>query len=104
MLFAQLIYVFKYQASGDVERSIALVHPFDGKIPLREVPKKDRDLGFIRVRVTPRKEARFVSVDSIIRGALVVEDHSEDRAMDRLVVDVVDGDMFLRLRPLVPHS
>ena len=30
-----------------------------------------------------------------------LQDHSEGRALDRTVVDVVDGDMFLRLRHLV---
>ena len=70
MLFAQLIYVFKYKASSDEVWSIALIHLYDAKIPRREIPRKDRNLGFIQVHATQRQEARFVFVNSIIRGAL----------------------------------
>jgi len=40
-------------------------------------------------------------VESIVRGALVVTDRDPSRKHDeRLVVDLVDTDMFLRLRNL----
>ena len=86
---------------GDLDaRVLALVRPFDAKILQRERPKKDRDLEFIRVRARKRTESRFIFAESIVRGTLVVKDYSKDRTNvdDQLVVDVVDSDMFLRLR------
>ena len=44
----------------------------------------------------------FISIRSISRGAFIVPEHSKDS--DFLVVDVVDTDMFLRIRAMYPNS
>ena len=84
---------------GAQEYRLALVQPFDEPIASRDRPKKDQDLGFLRV--CSRKSSEFIFVESIVRGALVVTDRDPSRKHDeRLVVDLVDTDMFLRLRNL----
>ena len=95
---------FKYQASDDKVQSITLIHLYDAKIPWWEIPQKDCDLGFIWVCTIQHQEAQSVFVNYIIRGALLVKDDLENWEMDYLVVDVVDGDMFLHLWVLIPYS
>ncbi|KAK7030283.1 hypothetical protein VNI00_014300 [Paramarasmius palmivorus] len=58
--------------------------------------RSDKDFGILRIK----KDAKeFISVHSIIRGALVVSASSADRLEEeRLVVDVLDSDMFLRIK------
>ncbi|OAX43175.1 hypothetical protein K503DRAFT_709034 [Rhizopogon vinicolor AM-OR11-026] len=56
----------------------------------------DKDLGLFRVRARPRAEAQFIPLQSIIRGALPVQ----DGYFDFLVVDTVDSDMFLRVKKM----
>lgn len=68
------------------------------KIPSRERPRKDADLGFLRVRARPRKQADFIFVDSLIRGAVLVDDYGSEHHDERFVVDTLDSDMFIRLR------
>ncbi|KAF7973288.1 hypothetical protein HWV62_15663 [Athelia sp. TMB] len=97
LVFAQLILLFNCTVA-DATHSIALVQPYDEHIPASERPKKDRDLGLLRYRARRRKFSEFISVSSIIRGALLVQD--PDVPDERFVVDVVDTDMFLRLQPL----
>ncbi|KAF7967708.1 hypothetical protein HWV62_33335 [Athelia sp. TMB] len=97
LVFAQLILLFNCTVA-DATHSIALVQPYDEHIPASERPKKDRDLGLLRYRARRRKFSEFISVSSIIRGALLVQD--PDVPDERFVVDVVDTDMFLRLQHL----
>jgi hypothetical protein len=52
------------------------------------------------VRMRPRGDAMFISVRSICRGAFLVPENSNHG--DYLVVDVVDTDMFLRIRSMYP--
>ncbi|KAF9491747.1 hypothetical protein BDN71DRAFT_1484072 [Pleurotus eryngii] len=56
--------------------------------------QKDTDLQLLRLRARPRKSAEFLFLSSIIRGALVIPDFSQQG--DFFLVDTVDGDMFLR--------
>ncbi|KAJ7502355.1 hypothetical protein B0H11DRAFT_1712852, partial [Mycena galericulata] len=53
----------------------------------------DKLLRFIRVRARPRKNSEFISVHSIIRGAVMVPDF--DKAGEFIVFDVLDTDMSL---------
>lgn len=94
-MFAQILLVFKF-TFANVEYSLALVQPYNEPIASRSRPKKDRDLGFLRVRSAARTPSDFIFVDSIVRGALLVDARDHDR--DKLVVDIIDTDMFLRLR------
>jgi hypothetical protein len=96
-IFAQLVFLFQCTLDATTY-SFALIHPFDAAIGPRR--RRDVDLGFYRLRETPRKAAEFISVRSIVRGAVTVEDFAHTGY--RLVVDLVDTDMFLRLKKIYP--
>jgi hypothetical protein len=97
-LFAQLLFIIKCFIAGK-EYAVALVHKFDQAIvATSKCPQKDLDLGLLRVRARPQKLADFIFVESIIRGALIVEDYGSEYGDDRFVVDTLDSDMFIRLR------
>ena len=94
-IFGRLLFVFTF-VEGGTTYPLALIHPYDAALgPQR---RKDRDLGLIRVRARPRASAEFISVHSIIRGAYIVQDSSD--ANDFFIVDVVDTDMFLRMKKI----
>jgi hypothetical protein len=95
-IFAQLLFVFKCTIAAK-EYSLALVQSYDEHIPASERPKKDADLDLFRVRARPRKSSEFIFLDSIIRGALLVDSFDSEHGDEKLVVDIVDTDMFLRL-------
>ncbi|KAG1907617.1 uncharacterized protein F5891DRAFT_938593, partial [Suillus fuscotomentosus] len=73
----------------------ALVHPFDA--PTGQRLRKDKQLNLFRVRAKPWARTEFLSVRSIIRGALLVQDSN---SLNYLIVDTVDTDMFLRVRDM----
>ncbi|KAG1888189.1 hypothetical protein F4604DRAFT_1877352 [Suillus subluteus] len=56
----------------------------------------DWDLCFTHLRARPAALSEFISIHSIIRGALLVPDYDSDT--DFFVVDYMDTDMFLRSR------
>jgi hypothetical protein len=91
-IFGRLIFLFQFTVGG-IAYPFAFIHPYDASIGPHQ--QKDIDLGFYRVRAKPRQSAEFISTDSIVRGALLVEDFG--RVNDHLIVDLVDTDMFLRL-------
>lgn len=67
--------------------------------PLRIVAQrsKEKELGLIRL--IPTHNSQFIFADTIIRGAHVIPDWSEPLPQRSYILnDVVDGDMFLRLR------
>lgn len=82
--------------------SIALVHPYDEDIPYTDRPEKDKDLGLLRYRSWHRRDCKFIRADQIIRGALLAQD--PEVVDERFVIDIVDTDMFLRLRHLHPEE
>ncbi|KAJ7078038.1 hypothetical protein B0H15DRAFT_789221 [Mycena belliarum] len=95
--FAQLIYMF----SCTVEERLhpfALVLPLDA--PTGRMGKKDKALRFHRVHAKPRRNSEFISVHSVIRGALLAPDF--DKPGEFIVVDIADGDISLRLKTLYP--
>ncbi|KAJ7654769.1 hypothetical protein B0H17DRAFT_1163502 [Mycena rosella] len=98
-IFVKLIYMFKIELDNKNTYPLALVQPLD--VLTGRISAKDRALKFIRVRERPRQAAEFIFVRTIIRGAVLVAAGDEDS--DHLVMDVVDGDMYLRLKGLVPR-
>ncbi|KAF9235747.1 hypothetical protein BU15DRAFT_77676 [Melanogaster broomeanus] len=90
--FARLMLLFTCRVANQTYL-LALIQPYDMPIGARK--RKDKDLGFWRIRAQPRSESTFISCRSIIRGAMVVPDFDEPG--DYLVVDGVDTDMFLRV-------
>ncbi|KAJ7707650.1 hypothetical protein B0H17DRAFT_1033442 [Mycena rosella] len=97
-IFVRLVYVFACKI-GDKSFPFALVQALDVGIGQRSA--KDKALHFYRVRERHRQKCEFISVDSIVRGALLAED--PDKKGDYLVVDIVDADMFLRLKEMYPR-
>ncbi|KAJ7440387.1 hypothetical protein FB451DRAFT_1344114 [Mycena latifolia] len=96
-IFVRLVYVFTCKVDDKIF-PFALVQALDVGIGQRSA--KDKALRFYRVRERHRQKCEFISVDSIIRGALLAPDF--ERKGDYLVVDVVDADMFLRLKEMYP--
>lgn len=70
----------------------------------RRTTAKDRELGFCRIRARPEDQVsayEFIFVCSIVRGALLIEDH--ERELESLVFDILDEDIFLRCRDIFPQ-
>lgn len=95
-IFAQLLFIFICKIN-DIAYPLALIHPYDE--PIQQYPDKDEDLGLYQIQAGSRKTSEFISVESIIRGALVVDDFETENQF--LVVDVVDSDMFIRMQELL---
>lgn len=92
---AKLLFVFTCEVDK-TSYPIALIQPHDS--PTGDRTLKDKDFGFYRVRAQPRTRSEFVSVQSIVRGILLAQD--PDFPEEFLVVDVVDTDMYLRMKSL----
>jgi hypothetical protein len=89
-IFAQLLFLFTASVA-EQEFTICLARPLDG--PTVQQPK-DRELRLRRVRAKPSME--FFFVQSIVRGAPLIQDF--DRPGEYFVMDVADhtGDLFIR--------
>ena len=95
VIFASLIFLFAYEI-GDQQHLFALVHAYDA--PTGLLRQKEKDLGLIRLCAKHRKEAEFIPIQSIIRGAYIVPEF--DHVDEYHVVDSNDGDIFLRLQEM----
>ncbi|KAK0484990.1 hypothetical protein IW261DRAFT_1330175 [Armillaria novae-zelandiae] len=104
-MFAQLVLVFECIVHEKVY-PLMLVRPF--KEAIGPITKKDRDLGFYQVRTRMMGNPLIVSIYSVTRGALLIEDmvmngtnnRGEHTTKDYLVVDMIDADMFLWMQNL----
>ncbi|KAJ7757236.1 hypothetical protein DFH07DRAFT_868144 [Mycena maculata] len=94
-IFAQIISLFSCVVEGK-SHPFALVQPLDA--PSGPLKRKDKLLRFHRVRAKPRKSSEFISVHSIIRGAVLVPDF--DKEGEFIVFDVLDTDASLRYKSL----
>ncbi|KAF7424448.1 hypothetical protein PC9H_009755 [Pleurotus ostreatus] len=92
-LIGKLLFMFHCSIQDKVYY-LALIDPLDALIGPRRIT--DIELGLIRLRTKPHRTGEFIFVDSIIRGALVVE--AFDTPGDYLLVDTLDDDMFLRYK------
>ncbi|KAG1886323.1 uncharacterized protein F5891DRAFT_968902, partial [Suillus fuscotomentosus] len=90
-IFVRILFIFKYTV-GNKSLDLALVLPMD--TPLGACRTVDRDLRLTRLHARPSASSEFVSLHSIIHGALLVPDFNNDG--DFFLVDFVDPDMFLR--------
>ncbi|KAG1763350.1 hypothetical protein EV702DRAFT_982923 [Suillus placidus] len=91
-IFIKLLFMFKHTV-GSHTLDLALVLPMDAS-PRRHL--LDRDLRLTRLRARPAASSEFITLHSIIRGALLVPDF--DNNGDYFLVDYVDTDMFLRIQ------
>jgi hypothetical protein len=95
-IFAQLCFVFSCNV-GNKKYPMALIQPYDA-LPGTVHRRRDKLLHLHRVRSKPRGSSEFISVESIIRGALLVQAYGSSGEF--LVVDVIDGDMWLRMKEI----
>lgn len=79
-----------------VKYGCALVQPFD--IATRRTG--DVELGLCRIKKQAQDKAVVIPIRAIIRGAIVVED--KVHAGEYTVMDMTDGDMYLRLMSMFP--
>ncbi|KAG1766128.1 hypothetical protein EV702DRAFT_1204296 [Suillus placidus] len=89
-IFVKLLFVFKLTVGN---------HALDLDLPMDASPRRrllDRDLRLTRLRARPAASSEFVTLHSIIRGALLVPDF--DNHWDYFLVDYADTDMFLRVQ------
>ena len=93
--FARILHLFQIFV-GTQPHPVAYVKSYCR--PSGQIKRKDKDLGLhcVRIKANPYE---IISVQSIVRGALLVED--SDNLDDYFVVDTVDADMFLRMKSLV---
>ncbi|KAF9494958.1 hypothetical protein BDN71DRAFT_1496133 [Pleurotus eryngii] len=91
VIIAKLAFIFRTKFNGKTY-DLALVRPLDKHV---RQTKKDKDLRFTRLKPQTQKEGCFIFLQSIIRGALVVEDFDVDD--EYLLIDTIDADMFLRV-------
>ncbi|KAJ6559821.1 hypothetical protein B0H19DRAFT_945156 [Mycena capillaripes] len=95
--FARLLYLFS-RAVEVKSHPFALILPFDA--PMGRMKRVDKALRFHRVHAKLRRHSEFISVHSIIRGAVLVSD--VDKPGEFIVFDVLDTDMSRRLKSI--HS
>ncbi|KAJ3965203.1 hypothetical protein EV361DRAFT_671744, partial [Lentinula raphanica] len=96
-IFAQLRYLFLITVA-DIAYPIALVQPY--KV-IQARSTTDKDLGLLRVR--KQRDTEFISVRSIIRGAVLIPASDDPLKIDEMLVwDALDGDMFLRVKESFP--
>ncbi|KAI9456880.1 hypothetical protein HD554DRAFT_2030348 [Boletus coccyginus] len=55
-------------------------------------------LNLFQVHTRPHVSSEFFSVESIVHGAVLVEDHTQPG--DCLIIDTIDTDMFLRIQKM----
>lgn len=97
-IFAQLLCIFTCEVKS-TKYFLALILPLD--LPPSTINRgRDRELRFTRLRSRPRLSSSFISVESIVRGALISKDYGAEYGDEYLVVDVVDFDLWLRLKTL----
>lgn len=107
--FARLEYIFSCRPISATSRTfvLALVQPFD---PVTQRSQHDRELGYLRLQ--PRHRAgklsfQFIFVETIIRGALLVPTSLDKKHQvddECIVFDVLDDDMFVRVRRDFPAT
>lgn len=106
MQFAQLKLIFVLEING-AKYPLVFVEALD--VPQGRRTELDQDLQLCRLR--PRRNPHrclFLPAQAIVRGALIMEDpaakdvRSAVGREDKLVIDTIDTDMFLRIRENFP--
>jgi hypothetical protein len=98
-IFGQLILIFSC-GIGDQQHPFALIQPYE-VVGLQQRSARDKVFGLMRIR--KKRETEFISMKSVIRGALAAPVTTDPAgSTDRFIVDVVDPDMFLRVKRVFP--
>ena len=93
--FAQLIFLFACTVDTTLH-PLALILPFDA--PTGAPTALSQSLQLQKVCSKSRHKAEFISVKSIIRGCVIVTEPTKPE--HGVVLDVLDTDMFLRVRAM----
>lgn len=106
MVFGKLISVLGVLVNGQ-EHLLSVVLPYDRKLQeqgdiqlQRSKKRRDKDLRLHRVRARRMKDSVVMFAATILRGALLAPDHTCDAGDEYFVVDVVDQDMWLRMKQI----
>jgi hypothetical protein len=98
-IFAQLALVFTIKIN-DRDYPIALIRAFERPVSVpRQIQQKDKDLHFLRLQQVKESQMEFVWAQSIVRGAVIVL--ANDLENHWIVFDVLDADMYLRVRDIL---
>jgi hypothetical protein len=93
--FARLLHLFEV-TMGTQSHALAYIESYCR--PSGSMQRKDKALGLYRLQLKS-KRYEIISLESVVRGALLVPD--SDNPEEYLVVDTIDGDMFLRMKSLI---
>jgi hypothetical protein len=96
------VFIFGLEVKGTTYL-MALIHPFDAPTGSnwRSRYREAEELRLTRIRARPLTSTVIISVESIVRGALVVKDGPEPVSDDDFfVVDFIDTDMWWRLKKI----
>ena len=95
-VFAQLVLVFICRV-GERNYRLALIQPLD-KVSRPSTRNVDKGLSIHRWNIRARSKCEVISLDCIVRGAVLVRDPTFSG--DYFVIDVLDEDMFLRVKQI----
>ncbi|KAF9470067.1 hypothetical protein BDN70DRAFT_902412, partial [Pholiota conissans] len=100
-IFAQLLYTFGVTFNECIYQ-MALILPMDKPIVQSKnlFHKLDIDLRFKRLRSRPRSGTAVIGLDSLIRGAVLIEAYGCKNNDEFIVMDVVDADMWWRMKTI----
>ena len=93
--FAKLVYITTH-VLREVRYGVVLIQPLDANLGPRR--QKDMDLGLYRVHAKRRDQCEVIAINSIVRGALIVKDIGCEFDDEYYVLDVIDCDMFQRMK------
>lgn len=96
-IFACILYIFSIWID-DKPYSIALIQAFD--VYTGPIWHKDEELGLWHIGMKPRILSEFVFIGSIIQGSVLVQDFEDGRESEYIVMDLIDGDMFLWVKEM----
>lgn len=99
VFFARLLYLCRIPGLSDGAQLLALALPYDLRPDSTPTARKrDEDLRFTRLRSRKRKDAIFISIESIIRGAVLTRDYSAENPDEYIVMDLVCEEMWWRMK------
>jgi hypothetical protein len=104
IFWAQLLALFTFTVNG-TQLSLAYVQPYEPIYQYANRAITDSELELLRLRKQPPKDAMFISVYSILRGAVLIPSQKDATdgpgAADHFVFDLLDPDMYLRCREIL---
>ena len=91
---ANLVFAFICRLENGEQYPLLLVQQME---PVERLPMH-KELGLYPFKAAHRSKCRVVPLQSLVRGAVLYGDTGHRRAGHYFAVDVIDSDMFLRLK------